>query len=84
MPNVDWKAGILGTAVVNGADQQVYQPRFSGVAARTNFDSGIFNVSPGQVVKGWVTFKLHDSIKIPSIQWNRSSGFSGTSATWTM
>lgn len=81
--------GVTGTssddansdAVANGTDEQAYQPVFGGLAAGTNFDSGDFNVTPGQTSIGWVAFQLPDGITAANIQW--SSGLDGTPATWT-
>jgi hypothetical protein len=69
-------------AVAVGSDQQDYQPSFDTVTAGTDFDSGDFNVSPGQTVTGWVSFELASGASIASVQW--SPGLDGQAATWTV
>jgi hypothetical protein len=69
-------------AVAVGSDQQDYQSSFDSVTAGTNFDSGEFNVSPGQTVTGWVSFELASGASIASVQW--SPGLDGQAATWTV
>jgi hypothetical protein len=84
--------GISGTSSddadndteAQGSDKQLYQPAFDGIAAGTNFNSGDFNVAPSATEVGWVVFEIPNSVKVASIQWNPSSGFSGGTATWTI
>jgi hypothetical protein len=69
-------------AVAVGANDQVYSFGFEGLADGTNFAAGDWSVSPGTTEKGWVSFEVPDGVKITSIQWNPSGGFSDTTATW--
>lgn len=69
-------------AVVVGSDQQNYTPSFDTITAGTNFNSGDFNVTPGQTVTGWVAFELAPGTSIGSVQW--SPGIGGQTATWTV
>jgi hypothetical protein len=69
-------------ASINGANQQVYQPTFTGLAAGTNFDSGQFTVSPGQTEIGYVAFQLPNGVAASSVVW--SPGLGGASGTWTV
>jgi hypothetical protein len=72
-------------ATAIGHDQQTYQPGFEGLAAGTNFSSGQFNTSPGSASIGWVSFEVKNRVKVASIQWSPSAGFSGSApATWTV
>jgi hypothetical protein len=51
-----------------GSDQQQY-PFAATELTVPNFNSGLFNVGPGQVVKGWVAFELPSGVTIASVQW---------------
>lgn len=69
-------------AVTVGTDQQDYTPSFDTITAGTNFNSGDFNVTPGQSVTGWVAFELAPGVTMASVQW--TPGIGGQSATWTL
>jgi hypothetical protein len=71
-------------ADLKGNNSEVYQPAFDGLAAGTNFNSGTFNVQAGAAETGWVSFEVPDHVKVSAIQWNPSSGFGGSTATWTV
>jgi hypothetical protein len=57
------------SAGVIGSDGQVYDPATAGVTEGTNFSGGVFSVSPGVTVKGWVSFELPAGVTVA-----RSSG----------
>lgn len=67
-------------AGVIGSDGQVYDPATAGVTEGTNFSGGVFSVSPGVTVKGWVSFELPEGVTVASIQWLTGR----TTATWTV
>jgi hypothetical protein len=69
-------------AAVQGSDNQTYQPSFNGLAVGTNFNSGDFQVGPGQTETGWVAFSVPDSIRVASVQWEPA--LSGATATWNV
>jgi hypothetical protein len=71
-------------ASAQGANQETYQFAVSGLAAGTNFNSGQFNVPPGQSSKGWVSFQVPNGVKVASVEWDASGGFGGQPATWTV
>jgi hypothetical protein len=52
-------------SLTNGSDH---------VTAGTNFNSGEFDVSPGQTVTGWVSFELAPGATMASIQWSPGAG----------
>lgn len=71
-------------AVVIGTDGQDYDPSFNNVSDGTNFNSGDFEVSAGQTVRGWVTFELPPGVQAASVQWSPDT-FSGTQpGTWSV
>ena len=82
--------GVSGTAKddsnnsasLTGSNQQVYQPNFDSIAGYTNFNSGDFNVTPGQSEIGAVTFQVPSGVSAAHIQW--TVGFSNSTATWNM
>jgi len=69
-------------AVAVGSDSHDYTSSADDVTAGTNFNSGEFNVTPGQTVTGWVSFELAPGATMASIQW--SPGLGGQTATWTL
>lgn len=69
-------------AVAVGTDHQNYTPAMDDVTAGTNFNSGEFNVTPGQTVTGWVSFELAPGANMASVQW--SPGIGGQTATWNV
>lgn len=73
-----------GNATMQGSNGQIYEATFGDIAAGTNFNSGNFNTSPGSSVTGWVNFEVPDGVSVSNIQWDASSGFGGTPATWTV
>lgn len=83
--------GVSGTfdddansdAVAVGADGQTYQADFDDIAGCTNFNSGEFNVSPGQSSVGCVVFQVPNHVKVKSIQWGEMFSDSAP-ATWTL
>jgi hypothetical protein len=65
-----------------GSNGQTYTADFSSIAGYTNFNSGQFNVSPGVVSVGAVTFQVPRRVKVNEIQWTAASGFGGAPGTW--
>lgn len=68
--------------VIQGSDEQLYDPDFSEISAGTNFNSGAIRLHEGASVKGWVTFQVPQGVKVASVQWTPMSGFSDSTATW--
>jgi len=52
------------------------------IAAGTDFNSGSFNVAPGETEVGYVSFIVPDSQKINTIQWSDSDFMGGPVVTW--
>jgi hypothetical protein len=65
-----------------GSDGQTYTADFDSIAGYTNFNSGQFNVGPGAVSVGAVTFQVPMGVKVYEVQWNAASGFGSASGTW--
>ena len=70
-------------AVVVGSDGQDYTyTSVAGLTDGTNFNYGMWTVTPGQHLTGWVSFTLPDGVSVASVQWTH--GFGGDTATWTV
>lgn len=84
--------GVSGTtsddadsnATLIGSNGQAYTADFDDIAGYTNFNSGEFNVSPGSVEIGAVTFQVPMGVKISQIQWSATGGFGGTPGKWNV
>ena len=68
-------------AVVIGGNGQNYSADFDGIAGYTNFAHGVIHVSPGETVKGSVTFQLPKGVTVSKVQWTALSGF-GSTVVW--
>ena len=55
---------------------------FGSVAAGTDFNSGSFNVGPGETEVGFVSFTVPDNQKINTVQWSDSEFTDGPIVTW--
>jgi hypothetical protein len=71
-------------ATLIGSNGQTYTADFDTIAGYTNFNSGTFNVSPGAVSIGAVTFQVPKGVKVNEVQWNADGGFGGATATWNV
>lgn len=65
------------------SDGQTQQPDFNDLAGCTNFNSGSFNLQPGQSSTGCVAFQVPTGLTVKSVQWNEMFS-SGAPATWTI
>jgi hypothetical protein len=82
--------GISGTfsddanndATLIGSNGQTYSTDFNSIAGYTNFNSGEYNVSPGENSVGAVTFQVPRTVKVAKIEWSASGGFGGAPAEW--
>jgi hypothetical protein len=70
-------------AVVTGSNGQQYQADFNNIQGYTNFNSGSFNVSPGQTVTGAVNFQVPTGVSVHNVQWVPNA-FTGTAGTWNV
>ena len=78
--------GAANNAQATGTNSQVYTPVFNELAAGTSFNSGVFQVGPGQTQVGFIAFQIPDSVRVASIQWS-ADGFLGLGpapGTWTV
>lgn len=67
-----------------GSNGQTYTSDVDQIAGYTDFNFGEFNVSPGQVSTGAVTFQVPTGVRVERIQWDASGGFGGQPATWVI
>jgi hypothetical protein len=69
-------------ASATGSDTTEYAPSFLNVSDGPNFSNGEFEVGPGQVVSGWVSFEVPQGATVASVSWQ--PGFDSPAATWTL
>lgn len=79
--NTSDDADSNATGVDSATD--VLQASFNSVSDGGNFDSGSFQVSPGQSESGWVTFEVAPGKTLAQVKWAPDL-FSGSAATWTL
>lgn len=79
--NASDDADSNATGVDSATD--VLQASFNSVADGGNFNSGSFQVSPGQSESGWVTFEVAPGKTLAQVKWAPDL-FSGSAATWTL
>lgn len=65
-----------------GSNNQTYQTDLSTVAGCTDFNSGSYQLNPGQSTTGCLTFQLPKAVSLKKIEWSPSSGFSNDFGTW--
>lgn len=70
-------------ASVVGSNNQTYSPAFNDVAECTNFNSGEYQLDPGQSTTGCVVFQLPDGVRLSKAEWSPNGGFGGSFGTWT-
>ena len=71
------------TSVV-GSNEQVYSADFAPLSECTDFDSGQYNLSPGEPEIGCVTVQIPNGVGVAKVKYNPSSGFSTNNAEWTL
>jgi hypothetical protein len=84
--------GVSGTfsddansdATLVGSNGQSYTADFNSIAGVTNFNNGLYNLTPGAHSVGAVTFQVPTGVSVSAIQWSGSGGFGGAPATWTL
>jgi serine/threonine protein kinase len=84
--------GVRGTpsddannaATLIGSNGQTYTASFDTIAGYTNFNSGQFDLSPGQQSVGEVTYQVPAGVKIVAIQWSASDGSGGHPKEWNI
>jgi hypothetical protein len=69
-------------ATVVGSDDQTYDADFDDVAGCTNFNDGLYQLSPGQSATGCVVFQLPTSVTVATVEWSASGVFGGTFGEW--
>lgn len=88
------KIANQGTAVMNGnantnvsvfgSDGQNYAPDLNNVSECTNFDSGMFHISPAESATGCVVFALPRGVTPAKVKYAPSSGFADDFGEWTL
>lgn len=86
------KIANQGTATMNGnantnvwvigSDDHSYEPDLNNVSECTNFDSGMFHVSPGDAATGCVVFALPHGVSPAKVKYAPSSGFADDFGEW--
>lgn len=61
----------------------VVQASFNSITDGGNFNSGSFQVGPGQSESGWVAFELAPGATLSQVKWAPDL-FSGAAATWNL
>ena len=72
------------TASIVGSDNQTYTADFDSVSGCTNFNSGEYQINPGQSATGCVVFQLPTTIKVSKVEWSPNGGFGGSFGTWNV
>jgi hypothetical protein len=71
-----------GDATATSANTTEYQPSFDSTSDGPNFSSGEWQVGPGQVQTGWVTFELPAGQTVNEVQWTPFDN--GSFVTWNV
>src|ERR1700722_431066 len=71
-----------GDATATSANTTEYQPSFDSTTDGPNFSSGEWEVSPGLVQSGWVTFEVPPGQNVTQIQWTPFDN--GSFVTWNV
>lgn len=71
-------------ASIVGSDDESYSADFDSVAECTNFNSGTYQVAPGESLTGCVVFQIPTSVNISKVEWSPTSGFGGSFGQWTV
>jgi hypothetical protein len=69
---------------VFGSDGRSYAPDLNNVSECTNFDSGIFELDPGESATGCVVFALPRGISPTKVRYAPSSGFADDFGEWLL
>lgn len=69
-------------ATVIGSNDQSYQADFDDVSQCTNFNSGSFQLGPGESATGCVVFQVPTGVSVAKVQWSPGGGLGGDFAEW--
>lgn len=53
---------------IQGSNGQTYSPDFNSISGCTNFNSGVFTITPGQSETGCAAFQLPSSVAVSQVQ----------------
>lgn len=67
---------------IQGSDGQTYAPDFNPIAGCTNFNEGVFTITPGQAQTGCATFQIPDSVTPAQVQFSLTQGASTEVGQW--
>ncbi len=77
--------GDVNTNVsVFGSDGHSYPPDLNNVNECTNFESGMFNLDPGESATGCVVFALPHGVNPARVKYTPSSGFADDVGEWQL
>ncbi|OBG06975.1 hypothetical protein A5772_20035 [Mycolicibacter sinensis] len=81
---VDIDGDVNINVSVFGSDGQRYTPDLNNVSECTNFESGIFRLSPGESAIGCVVFALPQGVTPTKVKYAPSSGFAYDFGEWSL
>jgi hypothetical protein len=70
--------------MVYGSDGHSYAPDLNNVSECTNFESGIFELDPGESATGCVVFALPHGVSPTKVKYAPSSGFADDFGEWAL
>ena len=71
-------------ATVIGSNDQTYSADFNDVAECTNFNSGSYQLDPGQSATGCVVFQVPNGVGVKRVDWSPSGGFGASFGEWNI
>lgn len=75
---------VLSDATAYGKDTTTYEASLNDVKEGSAFNSGSWQVGPGQTVSGWAAFELPPGATVAQVKWTPTAGMSDSSATWNV
>jgi hypothetical protein len=70
------------TAITSATD--TIDTSLNDVTDGSAFNSGAWQVGPGQTVSGWAAFEVGPNVKVAQVRWTPTAGMSDSSATWNV
>ncbi|MFI5035329.1 MAG: DUF4352 domain-containing protein [Acidimicrobiales bacterium] len=72
-------------ATLVGSNGQTYSADFDSIAGCTNFNSGQYQLNPGQSATGCVVFQVPKAVSITDVEWSPDGGLGGGNfGDWTV
>ena len=67
---------------VQGSNGQTYSPDFNSIAGCTNFNAGMFTITPNQVQSGCATFQIPTGVSVTQVQFQLTQGLNTSVGQW--